>query len=196
MDGPYGIDPRTQKPYLATYVPRHGVQPPAGKMTAVAPAIGVTRLLAGDVHRGGVKGMKPVGCEVTLQGGVNSVFVDCCGMCGKGGSRRRELRDCRWTPPCWLHPKLTNHLPGFAEKKCIVNRMQWRGPNARGAAATRQWAQCTAEIAWRRGMNRASARTWRRSSARTWQRSNVTGPGRCMKMGRFIHNLKVPYPDT
>ena len=93
-----------------------GAQPPAGKMTAVAPAIGVTRLLAGDVHRGGVKGMKPVGCEVTLQGGVKSVFVDLCGMCGRVGSRNRELRECRWTPHCWLHPKLTNHLAGFAEK--------------------------------------------------------------------------------
>ena len=98
MDGPHAIDPRTKKPYLATYVARHAVEPPAGKITAVAPAIGVTRLLAGDVHRGGVKGMKPVGFEVRLQGGVNSVFVDCCGMCGKVGSRNRELRDCRWTP--------------------------------------------------------------------------------------------------
>ena len=77
-----------------------GVEPQASKMTAVAPAIGETGLLAGDVHRGGVKGMKPVGCEVTLQGGVKSVFVDCCGMCGKVGSRNRELRECRWTPPC------------------------------------------------------------------------------------------------
>ena len=76
-----------------------GVEPQASKMTAVVPAIGETGLLAGGVRRGGVKGIKPVGCEVTLQGGVKSVFVDCCGMCGKVGSKNRELRECRWTPP-------------------------------------------------------------------------------------------------
>ena len=100
MDGTYGIDRRTHKPYLATYVARHGVEPHASNMTAVAPAIGATGLLAGGVHRGGVKGIKPVGCEVMLQGGAKSVFVDCCGMCGRVGSRNRELRDCRWTTPC------------------------------------------------------------------------------------------------
>ena len=31
--GPYGINPRTKKPYLATYVARHGVEPHASKMT-------------------------------------------------------------------------------------------------------------------------------------------------------------------
>jgi hypothetical protein len=102
MDGLYEIDPRTNKPYLATYVARHGVEPQASSMTAVAPAIGETGLFAGGVRRGGVKGMKPVGSEVRLQGGVKSVFVDCCGMCGRVGSRNRELRECRWTPPCWL----------------------------------------------------------------------------------------------
>ena len=76
-----------------------GVEPQASNMTAVAPAIGETGLLAGGVRRGGVKGMKPVGYEVRLQGGVKSVFVDCCGMCGKVGSRNRELRECRWTSP-------------------------------------------------------------------------------------------------
>ena len=45
MDGPYGTDPRTHKPYLATYVARHDVDPQASKMTAVAPAIGATPLL-------------------------------------------------------------------------------------------------------------------------------------------------------
>jgi hypothetical protein len=31
--GPYGIDPRTKKPYLATYFARHGAEPHASKMT-------------------------------------------------------------------------------------------------------------------------------------------------------------------
>jgi hypothetical protein len=103
--GPYGTDPRTQKAYLATYVTRHGVAPQASNMTAVPGAIGGTGLLAGGV--GGVKGSveggtKPDGYEVRLQGGVTSVFEDSCGMCGQVGSRNRELRECRWTPPCWL----------------------------------------------------------------------------------------------
>jgi hypothetical protein len=63
---------------------------------AVAPANGATGLLAGGV--GGVKvATKPAGCEARLQGGVKSVFAACCGMCGKIGSRNRELRECRWT---------------------------------------------------------------------------------------------------
>ena len=146
--GPYGIDPRTQKAYLATYAARHGVEPPASNMTAVPGAIGGTGLLAGGV--GGVKGSveggtKPDGYEVRLQGGVTSVFEDYCGMCGKVGSRNRELTQCRWTPPAgWLHPELTNYLAGFVENKCTVNKMQWRGPKARGAAATRPWAKCSA----------------------------------------------------
>jgi hypothetical protein len=68
---------------------------------AVAPANGATGLLAGGV--GGVKvkvaTQKPPGCEARLQGGVKSVFKACCGMCGKVGSKSRELRECRWTPP-------------------------------------------------------------------------------------------------
>ena len=119
MDGPYGMNPRTKKPYLATYDARHGVEPQASNTTAVAPAIRETGLLAGGVRRGGVKGMKPVGCEVRLQGGVKSVFVDCCGMCGRVGSRNRELMECRWTPPCWLHPKLTNYLTSLGESQRI-----------------------------------------------------------------------------
>ena len=78
---------------------------------AVAPASGATGLLAGGV--GGVGqavggGTKPAGCEDRLKGGVKSMFAVCCGLCGKAGSRNRELRECRWTPTCWLHPKLAN----------------------------------------------------------------------------------------
>ena len=138
----------------------------------MAPAIWATGLLAGGVRGGDVKGIKPVGCEVTLQGGVNLVFVFFCGMRGRIGSRNRELRECRWTPSCWLHPKLTNYPAGFAQRKCTVNRMQWRGANARVATAMRQWAKCTAEIAWKGAMNIAM----NRATARDWQNSSLRGP--------------------
>ena len=66
---------------------------------AVAPASGATQMLAGGV--GGVRqavkgGTKPAGCTcgARLKGGVKLVFVACCGLCGKAGSRNRELREC------------------------------------------------------------------------------------------------------
>ena len=61
---------------------------------AVAPTNAATGLLAG-----GVGGVKVVTNKPRLQGGVKSVFEACCGMCGKVGSKNRELRECRWTPP-------------------------------------------------------------------------------------------------
>ena len=64
-------------------------------------------MLAGGV--GGVRqamegGTKPAGCEARLQGGVKSVFAACCGLCGKVGSRNRELRECRWISPLLVAP--------------------------------------------------------------------------------------------
>ena len=61
---------------------------------AVAPTNAATGLLAG-----GVGGVKVATNKPRLQGGVKSVFEACCGMCGKVGSKKRELRECRWTPP-------------------------------------------------------------------------------------------------
>ena len=55
--GPYGIDPRTKKPYSATYVGRHGVEPQASKMTGSHSQQGDRA--GGQEHQPGEQGRQP-----------------------------------------------------------------------------------------------------------------------------------------